>query len=659
MASLKQINRDNIRIIRDKVFETNVQKPIIIDVIEGLQDQDGSATKDDVSIVLFKGTPGEAVQHFCDGDSDTNCVIMNFPNSQDFCGEKIDNFTTQEEELCRTIIDLEQSLPHSQDAETSWDTHIKYTSDLSLYRLDKKQSNGTYTFINDPPERIPVSVVTATPPDLRNDSELKATFLSDPKIISAKIKDILKTVCLTPIFYAKTMPNVLILGAFGCGEMGPSLALQRRRSVQYANLIASLFARVIIELPNYMSMFDTVCFAIPPGKITDAFETSFTKFEISYEIIVPNEDEEEEEEEIIGADSWDLFGINDYVSPPQKSHSDLIRFTHSHDSDLGGLFDNNDDWPTQRRKYNNHNNHYNRHHRGYSYDDFDHGGSYGGGYYGGYSAWKPLGERKENDFSGFKEKIKEEGDKAITEIQKGLKLSHWMWYMFPQITGLGFSDKSSHYGIKSFDEAKTFFQDKELKEFLTKITTEVQIHLATSPGKTVKQIFGFIDCDKFLSCMTLFYYVAKDLNDEESTEMFEFCKDITEKELKTKDKKTMKMCGEHVSPDTSSIATSGTYTYRSYSSYGTSSGAATSSAATSSAATSSAATSSATTSNASTSDTSESKKNDNSSALIVHPQTVAAEASQKALDLAVRSAAYNRSSSPVQRSYDFWEKMYM
>ena len=68
----------------------------------------------------------------------------------------------------------------------------------------------------------------------------------------------------------------------------------------------------------------------------------------------------------------------------------------------------------------------------------------------------------------------------MKEIKDGVKVSHWMWYFFPQIYGLGYSYESKYYGIKSLDEAKKFLEDEELKYFIKKITSYVKNHIKNS-----------------------------------------------------------------------------------------------------------------------------------------------------------------------------------
>ena len=69
-----------------------------------------------------------------------------------------------------------------------------------------------------------------------------------------------------------------------------------------------------------------------------------------------------------------------------------------------------------------------------------------------------------------------EFDRAYGEIRQGMKRSHWMWYIFPQLKGLGSSSISQYYGLDGPAETREFWSDRILRERLTKITGEVLNH---------------------------------------------------------------------------------------------------------------------------------------------------------------------------------------
>lgn len=94
-------------------------------------------------------------------------------------------------------------------------------------------------------------------------------------------------------------------------------------------------------------------------------------------------------------------------------------------------------------------------------------------------------------------------NEALTEIKKGKKQGHWMWYIFPQIAGLGFSEYNVFYAIKNREEATQYLQHPVLGKRLIQISKAVlEIN-----GKTANEIFGKPDDRKLQSCMTLFNQV--------------------------------------------------------------------------------------------------------------------------------------------------------
>ena len=97
--------------------------------------------------------------------------------------------------------------------------------------------------------------------------------------------------------------------------------------------------------------------------------------------------------------------------------------------------------------------------------------------------------------------------KALSEIKKGKKTTHWMWYIFPQIKGLGTSETAQHYAIKDLNEATAYLQHPILGKHLIEICEE----LLQLKGKTAVQILGTVDDLKLRSSMTLFTNV-KDAN---------------------------------------------------------------------------------------------------------------------------------------------------
>jgi uncharacterized protein (DUF1810 family) len=91
-------------------------------------------------------------------------------------------------------------------------------------------------------------------------------------------------------------------------------------------------------------------------------------------------------------------------------------------------------------------------------------------------------------------------DGALAELRRGRKTGHWIWFVFPQIAGLGRSSTSQHYAIRSLDEARAYLAHPVLGARLREVSAVV---LATT-GRTAEDIFGWIDAMKLRSSMTLF-----------------------------------------------------------------------------------------------------------------------------------------------------------
>lgn len=89
---------------------------------------------------------------------------------------------------------------------------------------------------------------------------------------------------------------------------------------------------------------------------------------------------------------------------------------------------------------------------------------------------------------------------ALEEIKAGRKEGHWMWFVFPQLRGLGQSNTAWYYGIETLEEAKAYLAHPVLGGRLRQISGE----LLKLPEKDAARIFGWIDAMKLRSCMTLF-----------------------------------------------------------------------------------------------------------------------------------------------------------
>lgn len=95
---------------------------------------------------------------------------------------------------------------------------------------------------------------------------------------------------------------------------------------------------------------------------------------------------------------------------------------------------------------------------------------------------------------------------VLEELRDGDKRSHWMWFVFPQVKGLGLSAMAQTYAIASREEAAAYLEHPILGSRLRECT---QLVLDVE-GRTVEEIFGYPDDLKFRSCMTLFERAATD-----------------------------------------------------------------------------------------------------------------------------------------------------
>jgi uncharacterized protein (DUF1810 family) len=91
-------------------------------------------------------------------------------------------------------------------------------------------------------------------------------------------------------------------------------------------------------------------------------------------------------------------------------------------------------------------------------------------------------------------------DTALAELRAGNKRSHWMWFVFPQMRGLGSSSNAQFYGIASLEEANAYLAHEVLGPRLLACTQAV----LSVQGKSLETILGQVDAQKFRSSMTLF-----------------------------------------------------------------------------------------------------------------------------------------------------------
>ncbi len=95
---------------------------------------------------------------------------------------------------------------------------------------------------------------------------------------------------------------------------------------------------------------------------------------------------------------------------------------------------------------------------------------------------------------------------ALKELKKGQKESHWMWYIFPQVNGLGYSYYADKYAIKSLEEAEAYFSNETLKAHYMELCGI----LDALDAKYVDDVFPIPDDLKFRSSLTLFFLVTEE-----------------------------------------------------------------------------------------------------------------------------------------------------
>ena len=97
-------------------------------------------------------------------------------------------------------------------------------------------------------------------------------------------------------------------------------------------------------------------------------------------------------------------------------------------------------------------------------------------------------------------------ESVCSELQDGFKRGHWIWFIFPQIKGLGHSPTAQKFAISSREEAEAYLRHPSLGPRLRECTRLVNL----IEGRSISEIFGYPDDLKFRSCMTLFANAARD-----------------------------------------------------------------------------------------------------------------------------------------------------
>jgi uncharacterized protein (DUF1810 family) len=116
----------------------------------------------------------------------------------------------------------------------------------------------------------------------------------------------------------------------------------------------------------------------------------------------------------------------------------------------------------------------------------------------------PPDEQDRFDLARFLEAQAGVYDQVVDELRSGQKRSHWIWFIFPQLAGLGRSETSAYYAIRSLDEARAYLRHPILGPRLLECTALVN----RLEGRSAAEIFGWPDDVKFRSSMTLFELAA-------------------------------------------------------------------------------------------------------------------------------------------------------
>ncbi len=108
---------------------------------------------------------------------------------------------------------------------------------------------------------------------------------------------------------------------------------------------------------------------------------------------------------------------------------------------------------------------------------------------------------------------------ALRELRSGRKQTHWMWFVFPQLRGLGRSRNATYYGISSLEEARAYLAHPLLGPRLQEATRV----MLKAPGQSLAAILGHPDDQKFCSCMTLFTLVSGERDAPFSSALARWC----------------------------------------------------------------------------------------------------------------------------------------
>jgi uncharacterized protein (DUF1810 family) len=95
-------------------------------------------------------------------------------------------------------------------------------------------------------------------------------------------------------------------------------------------------------------------------------------------------------------------------------------------------------------------------------------------------------------------------DRALAELRAGRKRSHWIWFVLPQLQGLGRSAMAQHYGINGLEEAKAYLEEPTLRSRLEEVIGVIAEQLQKPDQSLERLMGGNLDATKTISCLTLF-----------------------------------------------------------------------------------------------------------------------------------------------------------
>ena len=120
----------------------------------------------------------------------------------------------------------------------------------------------------------------------------------------------------------------------------------------------------------------------------------------------------------------------------------------------------------------------------------------------------------------------EKYESALLELETGQKTSHWMWYIFPQMIGLGTSEMSIKYAITDESEAIGYLQNSLLFDHLAAVTKAIHGHVVVMNKQVLNVLGSDIDVIKLKSSLHLFSQLAKQLRDQKFSEFIQHADEV-------------------------------------------------------------------------------------------------------------------------------------